>query len=71
MPDVYRVIIERDAEKALTKLPRDLGMRLRDAIKALGRTLDHKASRSCKVDTICTGGEWATGASLTLSMMTG
>lgn len=37
MPDVYRVIIEHDAEKALAKLPRDLGMRLRDAIKALGQ----------------------------------
>lgn len=36
MPETYRVIIERDAEKALAKLPRNLGMRLRDAIKELG-----------------------------------
>jgi mRNA interferase RelE/StbE len=37
MPDVYRVIIEHDAEKVLAKLPRDLGMRLRNAIKELAQ----------------------------------
>lgn len=37
MPDTYRVIIERDAEKVLAKAPRDLGMRLRNAIKELAQ----------------------------------